>query len=182
MPVACRNIKRGPLVLTRGKEEEWVFGGSGSKDGSDYQQLPDDIRQDANFLRMTRKGLLAVVTDDEAEEHLALQTEAWQAQQQSHVNTAMGVITREADRDIVTEVNEMGQPTGPSTQQEPTTGIDGTTKRDDMVVTLDDTGGVQYVDSSQPTASDPQVPTEASTNPPPTDFAALVQQAAQQEE
>lgn len=168
MPVPVQNHKTGPTVLTRGKDEEWIFGGAGSPDGSDYQQLPDDINSDANFLRMCRKGILGIASEDEAQVHLELQASTWAEQQTASVDAAMATVTNEVDRDLVATIDEKGL-TGEITRAAPNSGIEGTKEGQSIVVAPAPDGEIAY-DANQPTSPDQG-----------TDFRSLVQQAAQEE-
>lgn len=168
MPVAVKNNRRGPLVLTRGKDDEWVFGGNGSADGTDTQMLPDDIKNDPNFLRMTRKGLLMEVPMDDAIAALDRQAESWAQEQSNYAQQVAGVIDRSSDRDMVVAADPSTGLVDPNATPQQ---VQGSRSRD-MVFPVPG-GVVDYIDTQ---AAPPAAPASD-----PNDFRNLVQQAAQEE-
>jgi hypothetical protein len=161
------------LVLTRGKDEEWIWGGVDSPDGTDYQQLPDDIQGDANFLRMVRKGLLKIVPMEDAIGALDQQAQSWHDEQQAQIEGAMSTLDHVADRDMVATVDQAtGLPVFTSLS-EPVEA-----SPNDLVFSAPGADGVQYVDAEL--VPEPGDIHSAAAPGAPADFATLVQRAAQE--
>lgn len=79
MTTMVRNNQTGPTTLsnTEGLDRfamEW--GGVGSKDGSDIQAISEAVEKHPAFKRAVQRGVLSIVTDEEANSAFSAQREA----------------------------------------------------------------------------------------------------------
>lgn len=104
MPLLVRNTTSGPLVFSVPKEGialEWQA--HGDPTGEDFQQVPDELIKNVNFLKNIQRGTLEVVeADDETMAALAKQATAFQSRAQVAHQAAVDAIDQKADNDLVT--------------------------------------------------------------------------------
>lgn len=101
MPLLVRNTQPNTTVFAKGAYSI-IWATAGDPMGEDVQMVPDDLKDDVDFIKSVRSGILLI--EDGAPDVLAnidATTEAFQARRDAAQEAATANLDRRQDRDIV---------------------------------------------------------------------------------